>query len=463
MTRPSAKAGGAVFSKAKQSARQAIASVMALLLPITAYAGSIRDAEIENTLYTYSRPIFASADIDPDSVRIFIMGSPEVNAYVAGGLNIFINTGLIREAKKPGMLIGVIAHETGHIAGAHLSQFKEKASRAMLGSILGAVVGIAAAAGGAGNAGAGIIAGSQSMVQRQFTSEIRINEQSADQSALRILDDNDISATGMLEMFQVLRSREAGGAVRDKFLLTHPLSSERITTMRNHIAESSIPADQVPDGYDAMHARMIAKLVAFLEPYNTTITLYPPSDTSVAGRYARAIADFKRSQVNAAVAGMDSLIKQYPKDPFFYDTKAQILFENGRLNEAAEAYGKASALKPDSALIMTDYAKTIIAKDNPAELSTAIALLLQSKEIDDSYSSTWRQLALAYGKQGKLGMSYAALAEEAALNGDIEGVLQHVARARKSVGDDESVRLQLDDLERDAKAQFQKKKDGSSF
>jgi len=435
---------------------------MALLLPLSAQAGLIRDAEIEHTLATFSRPIFLAADIPPENVRILIVANPEVNAYVAGGLNIFIHTGLIREAKKPGMLLGVIAHETGHISGAHLSQFREKASRAMLGDLLGTAIGAAAAVGGAGKAGAGITAAAQNMANRQFLGDIRLNEQSADHAALTFLDANDISASGMLETFELLRSRESGGLARDKYLQSHPLSTERIATMRNHITTSTIPTDQVPAEFNAMHARMVAKLVGFTESYETTLGLYPMSDSSVAARYARTIAEFKRSRYDAALVGINDLIKQFPKDPFFYDTKGQIQFENGKIADAVTTYAKASSFKRDSALIKTDYAKALIALDRPERLGEAIALLEQSKELDDSYATTWRQLAIAYGKQGKLGMSYAALAEEAALNGNVEEVLQHVARARSFEKDDASLQLQLDDLARDAKAQLEKKKEKQS-
>jgi predicted Zn-dependent protease len=432
---------------------------VALLLPLTTQAGLIRDAEIEHTLDLYTRPIFQSAGIEPDSVRILIVSSPEINAYVAGGLNIFVNTGLIRETKTPGMLMGVLAHETGHIAGAHLSQLSEKASRATLGSLIGTLVGAAATIGGAGKAGGGIIAGAQNMANKSLLSDIRLNEQAADHAALRYFDENEISATGMLEMFEVLRRRESGATARDKYLQSHPLTSERIATVRNHVQASSIPADQTPAGFAAMHARMLAKLVAFTEPYETTLTLYPPSDSSVAGRYARAIAQFRSSRLDEALAGINALIKQFPKDPFFYDTKGQILFENGKVVDAANAYAKASSLMPDSALLKTDYAKALIAQNRKDLLPRAIGLLETSKLLDDSYSDTWRQLAIAYGKQGKLGLSYLALAEEASLAGDTEMVLQHLARARGAKGNDPSLALQIDDLEREAKSQLEKKKD----
>ncbi len=437
-----------------------LSALFMALAPLTAYAGLIRDAEIESTLRAYANPIFETAGIPADDVRILIVADPTINAFVAGGLNLFVHTGLIRTTKNPGELIGVIAHETGHIAGAHLSQLREKSNRATLGSIIGTLLGAAVMAGGGGKAGGGILMGSQQMAQRDFLGAIRVNESSADQAALGFLDDLDMSATGMLSMFETLRRKEAALPVnKDQYLRSHPLTTERISAMRNHITASEIPEGQVPEGFTVRHARMVAKLVAFTESYETTLNHYPTSDTSVAARYARAIADFKRSNLTAAIAGIDQLIREHPADPFFYDTKGQVLFENGKLADSAKAYAKASTLKPDSALILTDYAKTLIAQDKKSELPRAIALLERSREIDDSYSTTWRELAVAYGKQGRLGLSYEALAEESALKGDYKTVLQHVARARSFAKNEPALGLLLDDLERDAKAQIKRKRE----
>ncbi len=445
--------------------RRVIAALSALAIalpPLSASAGLIRDAEIESTLRAYSDPIFISADIPSESVRIFIVDSPQVNAFVAGGLNMFLHTGLILHAETPEMLIGVIAHETGHIAGAHLSQMRDKSSRASLGGLLGALLGAAAAASGAGNAGAGIIAGSQQMAARGFLSDIRRDEQSADHAALRYLDENGISSEGMLAMFELLRRRETGGSKPDPYLLTHPLSSDRIATMRNHLKDNPRAA-AVSSPFTAMHARMQAKLIAFTEPYERTLIRYPATDSSVAGRYARAIAEFRRSRFDAALEGIDALIKQSPKDPYFYDTKGQILFESGRPALAAAAYAKASNLKPNSALILTDYARALIAQEKPELLAQAIALLERARTHDDSYAMTWRQLAIAYGKQGKLGQSYRALAEESALTGDFDSALQHLLRARNEAGSNAALAIALDDLERDIKNQRQRKKDKDSL
>ena len=432
--------------------------------PMTASAGLIRDAEVESTLRLYANPIFEEAGIPPQDVRLLIVADPSINAFVAGGLNIFFHTGLIRATKNPSELIGVIAHETGHISGAHLSQLREKSNRALLGSIIGVLAGAAAAVGGAGDAAGSLIFGGTQLSQRQFLSEIRANESAADQAALQLLDGLDISATGMLSLFETLRRNEGNlPGSRDRYLRSHPLTSERIAAMRNHIRQSTIPADQVPEGFAERHARMVAKLVAFLEPYGVTMKLYPISDTSVAARYARAIAAFRNQRSDTAIAEMNALIKEHPKDPYFYDTKGQILFENGKLEEAEKAYARASTLKSDSALILTDYAKTISAQNNSKSLPRAVALLERSRELDDSYTATWRELAIAYGKQGRLGLSYAALAEEASLQGNYKEVLQHVARARSLTKEEPSLRLVLEDLERDAKEQLKRRDDKELF
>lgn len=430
---------------------------LVILAPFPAGAGLIRDAEVEATLAAYSSPIFTAADIPPESVRLFIVNNPSVNAYVAGGLNIFVHTGLILKAKKPGMLIGVLAHETGHIAGAHLSQLREKSTRAMISGLIGGLVGAAAIAGGAGQAGAGIIAGSQGMAAGGFLGELRVNESSADQAMLTYLDANGISASGALEMFQTLQRLESGGPKRDVFMSSHPLSSERVSAMRNHIADSDIPTDQVPEGFDEMHARMLAKLTAFLESYETTMALYPASDSSVAGRYARAIAEFRHSNLPAALKAMDGLIRDYPKDPYFYDMRGQMLFENGKVEAASASYAKAASLLPKSPLILTEYAKTLLAGGKPSDLPHAMLLLERSKDLDDSYNITWRQRAIGFARQGKMAQSYEALAEEATLNGDWRGVLQHVARARTEKGTVD--RANLDDLAHEATTQLKKQRD----
>ncbi|MGB1540033.1 MAG: M48 family metallopeptidase, partial [Rickettsiales bacterium] len=229
---------------------------LCLMLPIGAQAqsfGLIRDTEIEHTLRAYADPIFKSAGLVPSSINIYIVQDDSINAFVTGGSNVFIHTGLILRTSEPGMLIGVIAHETGHISGGHLVRTNEAMEKARLQMMMGYLLGAAAVAGGAGDAGAAIMNAGQHAATRGLISHTRANEQAADQAALRFLDANQISAQGMMQMFEVLRqqeNRQIGNP--DPYTMTHPLSRERIMHMRNHVAQSSIPVGQVPTRFNAM-------------------------------------------------------------------------------------------------------------------------------------------------------------------------------------------------------------------
>jgi predicted Zn-dependent protease len=262
-------------------------------------------------------------------------------------------------------------------------------------------------------------------------------------------------------MFELLRRNERGAQL-DPYLQTHPLTQERVATMRNHVRDNAAKNYKVKADLQQRHARMLAKLIAFTEAYEVVLRKYPASDNSVAGRYARAIAEFRNNNLEVALKSMRELIAQAPKDPFFYDTIGQMLFENARLNEAAEAYTNANRLQPNSALIATDLAKTLIAQEQPQNLPRAVALLQKSGDLDESNGFTWRQLAIAYGKQGNLGPSYLALAREAAVTGNHEDVLPQLQRAREYLVKNSPQWLEADDLERDADEQIRRKKEAKS-
>ncbi len=423
-------------------------SVMVTVTPLSAGAVSlIRDAEIEDTLRTYGNPIFKVAGLDPAAVHIFIVDDPTINAYVAGGQNMFIHTGLLLKTDSSSMLIGVMAHETGHMAGGHLAQGTEKLKNAQMGAILSAVLGAALAVGGGGDAGMAAISAGQQIAMRNYLHFSRSNESAADQSALDYLDALDISAAGMLHLMEILRQDENRSyGTPDPYTRTHPLNIDRITHIRNHVMNSSIKEDSIPSGYKERQARMLAKLHGFMDPPDQTLLAYPVSDKSIPARYARAIAYYKIPDLPKALAEIDSLIKEKPKDPFFHELRGQVLFENGRINDALQSYSQAAFLLPNSALILTDYGKVLIATESKPNIEKAIHVLEHANMNDSSDPNTWHYLALAHGKMNNLGMFYLSSAEEAALEDNTKEVIRNVDLALKNIGHDNPARLRANDL-----------------
>jgi len=407
----------------------------------------IRDAEIEDTLHSYADPIFKVAGLNPAAVHILIIDDPSINAYVAGGQNMFIHTGLILKTETPSMLIGVMAHETGHMAGGHLAQGAEQLKDAQLGSIIAAVLGAAVAVGGGGGAGVAIMGAGEQVALRNYLHFSRSNESAADQAGLNYLDKLHLPASGMLRVMEILRQNENRSyGVPDPYTRTHPLTTDRITHIRNHVLQSPYTEANVPTAFNLRHQRMLAKLKGFINLPEETLAEFPISDTSLPARYARAIAYYKIPELDKALGEIDKLIADHPNDPFFHEFRGQLLFEHGRINEAVNEYAKAVSLLPDSALIITDYAKSLIATENTANITKAIALLQHANMLDNSNDETWHHLAIAYGKTGNQGKFYLCTAEQNILEDNMKEAVRNADLALKTLANDNAARLRANDI-----------------
>lgn len=393
----------------------------------------IRDTEIENTIRTYAKPVLVYAGLDPENVHIYIVQDPSLNSFVAGGQNIFINTGLLIRAQNASQIIGVLAHETGHIAHGDLARTGEALRNAQAESIVAMVLGAAAAVlARRGEAGVAILGAGQNVALRSFLSYTRVQEAAADQFAVTALDATGQSSRGMLQFFSILENEELlVTARRDPYLLTHPLTAERIAFVRNHVAHSRFSNVPLSPRYVEMQKRMQAKLIGFLWPPQRVFQRYKESDNSLPSRYARAIAYHRLAELDKALATIDSLIREHPKDPYFHELKGQILFESGKTARALAPYRKAVALMPQAPLLRADLARVMLELNEPKLVRSAMINLKESTRRDPYNASTWRLLAIAYGRQGRQGMAALALAEEAVILGQKPQARLMAKRAKK--------------------------------
>ena len=294
----------------------------------------IRDAEIEDTIRAYAAPLFDAAGLGAEAVRVHIVDDRRLNAFVAGGLNLFITSGMLAAAEEPGEIAGVIAHEIGHIAGGHLVRTRGAMEDAAAETILGTLLGSGAILAGEGEAGSALIMGAWTMARQNLLRYSQVQEQAADQAAIRLLESTGQSAEGLLAMFRRLESQEFLTVERqDPYLRTHPLTRDRIRFVRNQVETRAAAGAPPPEAeaHAAAHRRMVAKLRGFLDPPKKTLRAYPESDVSVAARYARAIALYRIPAIDRALAVLDGLLADFPDDPWFHELEGQILFENGRI------------------------------------------------------------------------------------------------------------------------------------
>lgn len=419
----------------KSGAAIAMAACMTIVTMGDAAAQSlIRDTEIEETLQDFSKPILRSAGLSPAAVDIYMVNDKSINAFVTRGQNIFFHTGLILEAETPNMLKGVIAHETGHIAGGHLAR-SDYGSRSAYGAMLiAAGIGLAAILAGEGGAGAAILAGSTQFGAIEMAAYSRTNESAADQYAAQYMERTGQSAKGLIEFFEKFRYQEViSQARRFPYFRGHPLSSDRIDALRE-VADESPHTDVLDSPEDVKRLEMAkAKLRGFLDGPQRVFNYYPPSDTSQEARYARAVAFFRSAELKQALREIDSLITADPTNPYFHELKGQIYYESGKGELALPSLEKALVLKPDAPLLKVALAQALLERDTKELNERALVLLKSALQTEPQNGYAWFYLSQAYGNLGQEALAKYAIAEQAYNAGNLERARSFAERAQKDL------------------------------
>ena len=407
----------------------------AILAPGAASAQSlIRDAEIEDTLHVYANPLLVAAGVAPNDVRLLIVNDSSLNAFVAGGQNIFVHTGLILTAENPNELIGVLAHETGHIAGGHLARSREAMGQAMGPALISIGLGVLAIAAGAPDAGAALIAGSQQFAMANFVRHTQVQESSADQAGASYLEASGQSGRGLISFFNDnLRPYEFQTRRVPPYLMTHPFSSDRVEALRLRVDQGA--HFNTPDTEDNLRRFrfMQAKLVGFLQTQGQTLARYPLSDTSSPARYARAVAYYRVSELTQARQELEILMAEDPRNAYFQELMGQILFENGRAAESIPYHRRSLEFAPGQPLLQVNLARALIAGEGRAGTAEAIALLEQAAAHDPDNAYAWRELASARDLRGEQSLAELASAEQHFALGDYAAALNFAERARRTL------------------------------
>ncbi len=382
-------------------------------LPAAAQDGPslIRDTEIEEILLKDSTPIFQAAGLDPKSVHILLVGSKDLQAFAAPG-TMGIYTGLIRQSENPNQLRGVIAHEVGHLQAGHSFRSGDMMRAGLKPMILTMGLGVLAALAGAPDAGAVLLGNASYFGQLGALGYSREQEGRADQAGATLLEATGQSGRGLVEFFDNFRYQEVfDQSRRFAYFRSHPLSSERIETLRSRVER--LPHYEQVDSPDdlAQHQIMKAKLEGFMNPQSALIK-YKEKDRSYPARYARAIAYYQMKEPDRALSQIDALLTEQPDNPYLWELKGQILFEFNRVDLAEEPQRKSVALKPDAPLLRINLGQTLINQKEPAKVEEGVRELKRALLNDNDNAVTWRLLAQAYDKQGKDGDARLATAEQ---------------------------------------------------
>jgi predicted Zn-dependent protease len=426
--------------------------------------GLIRDAETESLLRAYAKPILSAAGLGAQGIRIHIVNDRRFNAFVVDGHNMFMHAGTLMNAATPNQVIGVIAHECGHITGGHLARLRTQVAKAKSAALMLQLLGLAAMVGGAaagepglGQAGMGVAFGGQDAALRTLLAYRQSEESSADQAAITFLNSAKQSARGMLETFDFMASKLAGIQGIDPYLQSHPMPQQRLTQLRLLAEASPYYANTDPPELQFRHDLMKAKLFGFIDEPQTTFNRYPQTDQSLPAQYARAIATYRQSGVNAAMPQLDALIAAQPENVYFYEIKGQFLFESGKAAAAVPPLREAVRLSPDEPLLKIMLGQALLGTNDKRLVDEAITNLRKALAREDSSAMGYRQLAAAYARKAEAANAagakrqYMAQAELASAEayfyeGQLKRAKQQAKRAKAGFVDGTPNWIRADDI-----------------
>jgi predicted Zn-dependent protease len=403
----------------------------------------LRDTETEQLLREYTRPILRAAGLEKQNIQMVIVNEGSFNAFVADGRRIFVNYGAILQSETPNQIIGVLAHETGHLAGGHLSKLREQLANAQTQMIIAMLLGAGAMAvgstrgsGSAGNnglanAGAAALAGPQEMIRRTLLSYQRQQEENADRAGVKFLTATQQSPKGMYETFKRFTSESlfaARGA--DPYLQSHPMPAERVASLQEFASSSPYWDKKDDPALQLRHDMVRAKISAFMERPETVYRRYPLTNDSMPARYARAISTYLHGDLRSALTQIDALIQVQPNNAYFYEVRGQALLEGGKPAEAIPALRKAVQLSNNAPLIEMLLGQALVGSDNKAYTDDAVRILRAAVAREPEAILGYMQLAMAYGRKGDYAEADLASAQAAYLRGDNKTARELATRAK---------------------------------
>lgn len=410
--------------------------------------GVIRDAEIEHTLRAIATPLLQAAGLSPSDVRLVIVNDRSLNAFVARGQNVFMHTGLLMRAESSSEIAGVLAHEFGHIAGGHLARLPEQldnmGTQAFLALILGAA---AAALSGEPALGAGVAGGVQDYALRNTLSYTRLEESSADQAGLRYLNAVGWSAEGFLSFMEILNRQESLlSNNQDPYMRTHPVTSERVSTIRGFVESRRGVARPLPPALQEAMARSRAKLIGYLDGRAAVGRYYPSYDQSVSARYARAVAAFRAGDLADARGLTAALAREQPNDPYFQEFLGDIALDGQDMRGAVDHYRLAVQRAPDATLIQFSLGRALSNIGDDAAAREAVEVFRRALTAEPENPRGWLDFSIALGRIGEIGRAALAHANYASLIGSHQLAIDKAELAQRELPAGDPARLRAADL-----------------
>lgn len=418
----------------------------------------LRDTETEALFHDMSLPLIKAGGLDPHSVKVVLLNDPEINAFVSQGQTVYLQSGLLEAADNVNQVQGVVAHELGHVIAGDSIRSGQGEKQAMGVTVLSLLLGIAAVAAGAGDAGMGVMMAGQRAALGEMLAFTRGQEATADATGSRLLSQAGISGKGMLDFFAKLQNEEYRLAIYDKdsFDRDHPINSERIQALQQKLKSDPAWGKPIDPQLEARFERVKAKLLGYVNPKQAVLR-YPESDQSIPAHYARAYAYHLGGYPDKAEREADALLAADPHDPYFLELKGQILLEDGKPKDAIAPLREATELSGNAPMIAALLGHALVATDDPKNFDQAKQILKVAVNRDNEDPFAWYQLGIIYDREGDQARASLATAERSNLEGNPKMALASAQMALKGIPPGTPDYLRAQDIAMVSRAELAKK------
>ncbi len=406
----------------------------------------INDTEIEKQITEIIKPVANAANISEKRLKVYIVNDDDFNAFVRGGEDIFVYTGLLKQIKNPNALRAVIAHELGHTIGGHMVQMSQRMHDEMVRTMVIQALGVGLmVAGGNPTAGVGVMAGATGIAQQSMLSFSRDEERIADDMAVDLMVRANQNPNGLIEVFEQMRDMH--GAIESKVnpnRINHPLTNERINNAKTKISKlKKVPTKSAEKiaAENANYEILRAKLIGYLDKDKNVITKYPYSNKSDAAIYARAIANMRGGDLKTAKTGTQTLIKRNPNNPYYYELFGDIEYQFGAYDDSVDAYEKSLKLSKNAPQIETALALVLSERNKPGDKARATELCKKVILTEPAPLAYWILARVTDG-----GESDWAMAEFYNMNGDKANARKYAKLAQSKSKKNSPEYIKSDDI-----------------
>jgi predicted Zn-dependent protease len=271
-----------------------------------------------------------NSKVSKKTFEILLIRDNNLNAFAAPGGIIGVNAGLFKYADNEAQFASVVAHELAHLSQRHFArQILENSDRsnASLATVLASIV-VAVAT----QAPAAVI-GAQGLLASQRLRFSRLYETEADREGFITLENSGYDTSEMAEMFKNMQElRRLSGDTPPEFLLTHPVTTRRITESRERAREN--PQDGTVDSFNF---KLIKNRVKFLMTDNLSIRAFEKEiGDSDDDKYFRALIEMKKLNFSKSIEILNGLEEKYPDNLIIKTTIAEVYTDSGNVRKSKD-------------------------------------------------------------------------------------------------------------------------------